>query len=429
MICPSYATWCRSFPKATLATLAFLAFAEACGASSSPVAMGSGGAASTVGAGSGGRSGSAGAPNNGASGGAGLGGKLGTGGGSGGGTGGASEAGSGGIGGGTGGGTGAGNSGTGGGTIPWRCPPGPFTGTPIPAGAAPTLIKGAPPTTDAFNMYSFGNVEGPVWIDGALYFSDMKNGDLPLSRIVTISEADVVSIFLEDSGTNGLAVDPDGNLVSANHKKQGIVRFHLPDKTPSTVLSTYGGKPFNSPNDLTIRRDGTIYFTDPTLQNFANPPQGGPSQGTRVYQIAPGAGTATVITDYVNQPNGITLSLDEQTLFVSGGSGVKTYPITASGVAMSGVSFGPADVQNTNTDGMAVDCAGNLYVTVVNTTNVIVVGPGGAKVGTIVVTGPSAVTNVAFGGAEHKTLYITGQGNDTQRGVFKIQLNFPGMPY
>jgi gluconolactonase len=302
-------------------------------------------------------------------------------------------------------------------------------GNPIPAGATPTLIKGAPPTTDAFNMYSFGNVEGPVWIDGVLYFSDMKNGDLPLSRIIAISESDVVSIFLEDSGTNGLAVDPDGNLVSANHGKQGIVRFHLPDKTATTLVSTYQGKAFNSPNDLAIRRDGTIYFTDPTLQNFANPPQGGPSQGTRVYQVAPGAEAATVITDYLNQPNGITLSLDEQTLFVGGGSGLKKYSITSGGVAMSGVPFGPAEVQNITTDGMVMDCAGNLYVAVANSTDVIVVGADGAKVATIVVTGPSAVTNVAFGGADHKTLYITGQGNDTQRGVFKMQLSFPGMPY
>jgi gluconolactonase len=338
-----------------------------------------------------------------------------------------------GAGGGSGAGTGAapgtGGGQTGGGAVAWRCPAGSFSGSPIPAGAIPTLIKGAPPTNDAFNMYNFGNVEGPVWIDGALYFSDMKNGDLPLSRILTITEADVVSIFLEDSGTNGLAVDPDGNLVSANHGKQGIVRFHLPDKTATTVVSTYNGKPFNSPNDLAIRRDGTIYFTDPSLQNNANPQQGGPSQGTRAYQIAPGAGAATIITDYLNQPNGVTLSLDEQTLILGGGSGVKKYPITGGTVAMTGVPFGPAEVQNITTDGMVLDCAGNLYVAVANSTNVIVVGLDGTKVATIAVTGPSAVTNVAFGGSDHKTLYITGQGNDTQRGVFKMQLNFPGMPY
>jgi gluconolactonase len=322
---------------------------------------------------------------------------------------------------------GAGNSA--GASQAWRCPAGTFSGNPIPAGAVPTRIAGAPPTADAFNMYAFGNVEGPVWLGDGLYFSDMKNGDLPPSRILKITESDVVSIFIADSGSNGLAVDMAGNLVTANHGKQGIVRFHMPDATPSTLVSTYGGKPFNCPNDLAIRSDGTIYFTDPTHQNEASPPQGGPSQGTRVYQLLPGASSATVITDYLNQPNGITLSLDEQTLIVDGGDGVKKYPITAGVVATTGTPFGPSDVTNINTDGMVLDCAGNLYVPVVSSTNLFVIAPDGTKIGTIVVDGPSAVTNAAFGGSDHRMLYITGQGNDTQRGVFKMHMNFPGMPY
>lgn len=345
--------------------------------------------------------------------------------------------GSGGAGNGTGGSGGAGTGGGSGGGPPtgsgggsassalWHCPAGPFTGSPIPAGAVPTRIAGAPPTEDAFNMYNFGNVEGPVWIGEALYFSDMKNGDLPPSRILKITESDVVSIFIPDSGSNGLAVDPDGNLVSANHGKQGIVRFHMPDGAPTTLVSTYDGKPFNCPNDLTVRSDGTIFFTDPTHQNEATPTQ----TATRVYQLAPGATSATAITDYLNQPNGITLSLDEQTLYIDGIDGVKKYAITGGAVAQTGVAFGPSDVTNIPTDGMVMDCAGNLYVTVVSTTNVVVVGPDGSKVGTISVDGPSAVTNVAFGGDDRRTLYITGQGNDTQRGVFKVHLNFPGMPY
>src|SRR6185369_6405926 len=145
---------------------------------------------------------------------------------------------------------------------------------------------------------------------------------------------------------------------------------------------------------LTIRRDGTIYFTDPSYQNSANP-----QMATHVYWVAAGASTATIVTDYTNQPNGITLSLDEKLLYVGGGSGVKTYAVGADGsVQMTGTPFGPSDIMNANTDGMAIDCAGNLFVAVANSTNIVVVKPDGSKWGTIAVSGPSAVTNVAFGG-------------------------------
>jgi len=370
----------------------------------------------------------------GGSGGVGVGGANGSGGTNGGGSGGVGAGGtSGGTGGGnagTGGsGAGGGAAGTGGGSGAWTCPAGPFASNPVPSGATPTRIAGAPPA-DTFNNTgnNFTNVEGPVWIGGALYFSEMTTANVPPARILKIDASDAVSVAFTDSGSNGLAVDNDGNIVSANHGAGGIVRFALPSGTKTTLISMYNGKPFNSPNDLTVKRDGTIYFTDPNYQNNANP-QG----ATHVYRVAPGATTATVITDYTNQPNGITLSLDEQTLYVGGGSGLKKYTVAADGtVGMTGTTFGPSEVATANTDGMTIDCAGNLYVAVASSTNVIVISPSGTKLAQISVTGspaPQAVTNVAFGGADHKTLYITGQGSGKGQGVFKMTLAIPGMPY
>ena len=291
-------------------------------------------------------------------------------------------------------------------------------------------IAGAPPT-DSFNMNNFTNVEGPVWIDGALYFSEMQNGNNPppAARILKIDGSDQVSIFIDDSGSNGLAVDGAGHLVAAEHGIGGIVSYDLSTKMGTTLVSQYMGKRFNSPNDLAIKSDGTIYFSDPDFQNSARP-QG----ATLAYQVLPGTGMATPIAgDYTSNPNGVTLSLDEKSLFISGSSGVKKYAIDDTGtVGSTGTAYGSS--LNMNTDGMTMDCAGNLYVAVVNSTNVVVVDPTGKPVtgSPIQITGsnvPSAVTNVAFGGTDHKTLYITGQGSSGQQGVFKVTLNFPGMPY
>jgi sugar lactone lactonase YvrE len=329
---------------------------------------------------------------------------------------------------GTGGGAGSGAGSTGsGGSGPWTCPSG-VTGNPLPSTTiAATRITGAPPA-DTFNNTgnNFTNVEGPVWIGDTLYFSEMQTTDLPPSRILAIGPGDAVSVFIADSGSNGLAVDPSGNIVSANHGMQGIVRFSLPGKTATTLVSMYNGKKFNCPNDLAIARDGTIYFTDPSYQNGSNP-----QMGTRVYQLAPGATTATAVTDYTQQPNGIALSLDESTLYVGGQSGLKKYAITGGTVAMTGTAFGPSDVtmSGVNVDGMTLDCAGNLYAAVASTTNVIVVKSDGTKLGTITISGAQAATNVAFGGTDHQTLYITGQGSGKNQGVFRTHLNIPGKPY
>jgi len=318
----------------------------------------------------------------------------------------------------------AGSSGTSG----WTCPdPGTLTGSPIPSGATPARVAGAPPT-DSFNMNNFTNVEGPVWIGDALYFSEMKNTNNPppAARIFKLDASNQVSVFLDDSGSNGLAVDNSGNLVATDHKVGGIISYHLPDKAPTPLVSTYMSTRFNSPNDLTFKKDGTLYFTDPDFQNSAKP-QG----ATRAYQVLPGTSTATPIAaDYSSNPNGITLSLDEQSLFIGGGMGVKKYAIDSGGVvASSGTAFGTG--LNMSTDGMALDCAGNLYVAVGDSTNIVVVAPNGTPVANspIKITSPSVVTNVAFGGADHKTLYITAQGSSGQQGVFKVTLNFPGMPY
>lgn len=343
-------------------------------------------------------------------------------------TGGGGTGGSANAGGGSGGTAAGGSAGSGNNDSNWGCPAAStLTMSPLPgANATAERVAGAPPA-DSFNNTgnNFTTVEGPAWVGDALYFSELKTDSVPPARILKLAADNTVTEFIADAGSNGLAPDGAGNLLSANHKAHGIVRFALPAKTPTTLVSEANSKPLNATNDLAVGANGTLYFTDPSYQNNANP-QG----ATRVYQWSPGEAAATTITDYTMEPNGIALTLDGQTLLVGGKSGLKKYAISGGSVAMTGAAFGPTEVtaSGVNTDGMTLDCAGNVYVAVADTKNIIVIKPDGSKLGTVAIP-QGVVTNVAFGGTDRQTLYITAQGSGNAQGVYKIHLNVPGLPY
>ncbi|HVV17374.1 MAG TPA: SMP-30/gluconolactonase/LRE family protein [Polyangia bacterium] len=408
---------------------------------------GGGGTGGQTSAGSGGRGGSAsggstgtgGATNTGGSTGSGgisaSGGNTGSGGttGSGGGVGSGGSTGHGGTGGGgPAGGSGTGGSGTGGnstGFTPYVCPTGVTSPTSFPSGSTATRIT-AP--SDAFNNNgnNFETVEGPVWLNNALYVSEFGSTQKPPpSRILKIDANDNVTIAfpsIVDTGSNGLAIDKDGNLVTANHGVGGLTKINVATGAVTTITSMYMGKRFNSPNDLTVRADGTIYFTDPAgyQGDMVQPNQG-------VYMLAPGASSAVELISTLNQPNGVGLSLDGHTLYVDdAGDGVMTYAVNADGTIVTpGTPLDPTDLAHKNGDGVAIDCAGDFYV-VIGSTTVYVVNPSGSTIGSITgFPGASQIANVAFGGPDHKTLYITSQGTGTQRGVYKLPMPVPGMPY
>lgn len=306
----------------------------------------------------------------------------------------------------------------------FRCPAGPF-GAPIPAGAAAVRVEGLPPL-DAFNGMgnTRTNVEGPVWIAGKLYVSEFEFQPAPNSRILALDPVSgEVSVALASGPSNGLAVDMSGALIATDHKQGAVVRMRFPLSSSEVITGTFEGKRFNSPNDLALRSDGTLYFSDPDWQA----PSMRPQAKTRVYQLAAGAtGEPKVIDENRSQPNGVTLSADERTLYVAGSDGILRYPISADGTVMPG-SGTRLNAFNGGADGLGMDCAGNLYVTAGQ--RIVVVSPDDKELGSIAVTGAESVTNVAFGGAEHKTLFITSMGSGNQRGVFRVELGVPGFPY
>jgi gluconolactonase len=290
----------------------------------------------------------------------------------------------------------------------WSCPDNP--------GVAPSgervaeRIPAADTSRDAPGLY-----EGPVWIDDALYFSDFTFEKGFPSRIRRLTLDGKLETAIEDSGSNGLAVDIEGFIVAATHHRKAITRYNPHTAESEVIADTFEGNPFNSPNDLAITHDGIIYFTDPDFQRSAAP---GGQPRTRVYRIAEDG--VTVVDETMVNPNGVSLSPAQDVLYVAGGGeqGVlRAYPIVE---RRPGPSRDIAAVSVP--DGMAIDCLGNIYVTEHLLQRIRVFSPDGEQIATIKV--DANVTNAAFGGPDRRTLYITGAG-----AVWKLELNVAGLPY
>jgi gluconolactonase len=259
-----------------------------------------------------------------------------------------------------------------------------------------------------------GLYEGPVWVKDALYFSDFAFSQGFPSRIRKLSADGSVSTVTEDGGSNGLAVDANGDLVVASHKDKALLRQSLKDGKRTPIAQRYDGQVFNSPNDIAIAADGTIYFTDPDYQKAAAP---GGQPVTGIYRVGTD-GKVTLIDGTRHNPNGVALSLKEDVLYVNASDNeVRAYPL-AGADRLHGRTFARID----GGDGMTLDCHGNLYVTEHGAKRVRVFSPLGKELATIRV--DANVTNVAFGGMDGRTLFITGAS-----AVWRIGLDVTGRPY
>lgn len=289
------------------------------------------------------------------------------------------------------------------------------------------------PTLDNLNVQVFSrqadnvgggfNWEGVVWTDGALYWSQIADGSNVAQIHRKVPGQDTEYGFIADSGSNGLAIDANGDLVAATHLPSGqISRFALPGGTRTLGAEQFNGQAFNSPNDLVIRSDGNIYFTDPSYQAGGNEPQ----PANRVYRISP-SGDVSIVDASYDQPNGVTLSPDGNTLYVAGGP-LQAYPLDGQGVPGDPVTLNGG---LNSPDGMTVDCAGNVYVAEYGGRDVRVFSADGNDLGRInsdLFNSP--ITNVAFGGPDMRTLYISGPVNGSNSGgIFSVEMSIPGMPY
>ena len=258
--------------------------------------------------------------------------------------------------------------------------------------------------------------EGPIWIpdDNALLFSDIPGNRIYRWRV----GADTAEVYREPSGnSNGLTLDPDGNVLACEHSGRRVSRSPYvaagPDGAGHDLSAMFEGHRFNSPNDLVRQSSGAIYFTDPTY-GLARPGQenrlGGPDQQAEldfrgVYRVDTD-GTLTMLTDEFTQPNGLAFSPNESQLYIGDSQDgiIRRYDVTSDGTLSGTVIFADqsGDERRGNPDGMKVDEEGRLWTT--GAGGVSVYEPDGHRLGVFETEEHAA--NLTFGGAEFATLFL-----------------------
>ena len=297
---------------------------------------------------------------------------------------------------------------------PFTCPTGEWT---APAGQLTAKrIAAAEPAADDKDWFLY---EGALWFDDALYFS--RFGDKDNASVMLKLQDGVMTQVNGVTGTNGLATD--GTYIYAATFTPGNITRYDSKMKAQDLVSSVEEKSFLSPNDLAVSKLGAVYFSDPDFQKDRGTGDAPQTDKTRVYALMPD-GELISVDDSIKNPNGVTLSPDEKTLYVAGGLDkgyIKAYPLDDDGRPQAGKIW--ADPK-TVLDGMVSDCLGNLYVTEHMNAKVMVYSPAGKKIATILREGKGNVTNVAFGGKDSKTLFITGE-----RGVWSVELDTAGFPY
>ncbi|WP_428097111.1 SMP-30/gluconolactonase/LRE family protein [Candidatus Rariloculus sp.] len=271
-------------------------------------------------------------------------------------------------------------------------------------------------------------LEGPVWIrdESRLLYSDLR-GNAIYQWTEAEGASDYLNPFFAGDGTglrgvgpNGVALDTEGRLVVCVYGSRSVTRLEA-DGTRTVLADRYEGRRLNSPNDLVVGSDGSLYFTDPPfgLEGFDNSPLR-ELDFNGVYRLRPD-GELELLTRNQARPNGIALSPDESILYVANSGGEVTgwmaYDLGPDGVSNARVFYDITGVEGPGgADGMKVDLAGNVFAT--GPGGVWVFSPDGTHLGTI--QPDEALTNVGWGD-DGRTLYITGRTS-----LFRVRLSTAG---
>jgi len=271
--------------------------------------------------------------------------------------------------------------------------------------------------------------EGPAYVPAArhLIFSDIPN-----DRLLRFNESDnTVSVFLTNGGhQNGHTIDQEGRLLACEHSGRAVSRIEH-DGTRKVLASHYQDRRLNSPNDVVVKSDGTIWFTDPTYgidteyEGHAAESEIGASY---VYRIDPKDGAVTAVVTDMFKPNGLAFSPDESLLYIadtgtshdpSFASVIRAFPVRADGKAVGeGRLFATCDAGLF--DGFRVDTGGHLWTSA--GTGVNCFHADGTLLGRIAV--PEIVANLTFGGPKRNRLYIMGQTS-----LYSLFVNAQGPKY
>jgi gluconolactonase len=284
------------------------------------------------------------------------------------------------------------------------------------------IIAPSEPINDLADGFggAHGPAEGPLWWKEGRYllFSDIHN-----NRRMKYVPGGGVSVLLEPTNrANGLTRDLQGRLIACEHDSRRVTRLEL-DGSLTVVANSFQGRRLNRPNDVVVKSDGCIYFTDPWTSPL--PPEEWDLTFSGVYRITPDLGTMSLLVPDFVLPNGLAFSPDESVLYINDTRRrhIRAFDLMPNGMLARQTDRVFADLSGDEPgvpDGMKVDVQGNVYCG--GAGGIWVMDPRGKKLGRIV-HGAPATTNIAFGGDDWKTLYFTSRNH---LGSLKVQV--PGIP-
>ncbi len=265
-----------------------------------------------------------------------------------------------------------------------------------------------------------GPVEGPVWWKegGYLLFSDIN-----ASKRMKYAPGQGVSVFKDKTNqANGLTRDLQGRLLACEHETRRVTRQEA-DGSITVIANSFQGRRLNRPNDVVVKSDGCIYFTDPWTSPEIQ--QQWDLTYSGVYRVTPDLGTVTLLVDDFLTPNGIAFTPDESVLLINDSRRrhIRAFDVAPNGTLARQTDRVFADLGGAEPgvpDGMKVDTAGNVYCG--GSGGLYILDPKGKKLGRIV-HGQPATTNVGFGGDDWKTLFFT-----TRSSLGSVNIKVAGTP-
>ena len=274
---------------------------------------------------------------------------------------------------------------------------------------------------------------GTIWAEGPVYFAEgefLLWSDIHNNRMMRWSEADGVTVYKQPANfTNGHTRDHQGRLLSCEHGGRRVIRTEE-DGTVTVLADSYRGKRLNSPNDLVVKSDGTIWFTDPPygiLSNLEGYPAVQEQERCYVFRLDPETGQLDAVADDRDKPNGLAFNLDESILYVSdtaishdesGWHHIFAYDVVDGTGLANGRIF--AEINPGCSDGFRIDHHGNIFTSSLD--SIQVYSPEGDHLGKIMV--PELNANCTFGGPNKDRLFITASTS-----LYAIRLNTQGVQH